>query len=123
VANAPRILVVQFLVPVFDREGKPYPRSVHKEIRRHLEDRFGGWSLAADRPLAGAWRNPESGDVEYDDSWRYEVGIDPARLGDLDDYLADLARRLRQKALWRVAYARGEGKVIPARARAGRRSP
>ena len=68
------ILVVQFLVPVFDREGKPYHRSVQKRIRRDLEDRFDGWSLAADKPLPGAWRNPTSGEVKYDDSWRYDTG-------------------------------------------------
>jgi hypothetical protein len=110
-----RVLVVQFLVPVYDREGRPYPRTVHKQVRRELEDRFDGWSLAADKPLAGAWRNPESGEVEYDESWRYEVGIAPARLDELDDYLGELSHRLGQKALWRVAYTGGEGKVIPAR--------
>ncbi|HVE82722.1 MAG TPA: hypothetical protein VND93_07730 [Myxococcales bacterium] len=115
-----QILVVQFLVPVYDRKGRPYPRSVHKQIRRDLEDHFDGWSLAADRPLTGAWRNPESGEVEYDDSWRYEVGIAPDRLTELDDYLAALSYRLGQKALWRVAYAGGEGKVVPARAPARR---
>ena len=110
-----KILVVQFLVPVYDRLGKPYPRSVLKELQRYLENHFEGWSLAADKPLTGAWRNPASGEIEYDDSWRYEVGIDPARLADLDEYLGDLAHKLGQKALWRVAYAGGEGKVIPAR--------
>jgi hypothetical protein len=109
------VLVVQFLVPVYDREGSPYPRSVHKRLRRDLENRFDGWSLAAEKPLTGAWRNPQSGEVEYDDSWRYEVGIDPARLDELDEYLAALAHRLGQKALWRVVYTGGEGKTIPAR--------
>lgn len=111
----PENLVVQFLIPVFDREGKPYPRSVQKEIRRELEDRFDGWSLAGDKPLPGAWRNPTSGDVEYDNSWRYEVGFPPDRLAELDDYLGQLAHRLGQRALWRVVYAGGEGKVVVAR--------
>lgn len=109
------VLVVQFLIPVYDRRGRPYPRSVRHGIQHDLEDRYDGWSLAADRPLEGAWRNPESGDIEYDESWRYEVGISPSRLGDFDDYLADLSRRLDQKALWRVVYLGGEGKVIPAK--------
>jgi len=113
-SDAIHSLVVQFLVPVFDRNGRAYARSVRNRIRRDLEGRFGGWSLAADRPLAGAWRNPGSGDVEYDESWRYEVGIDPTRLHELDTYLAGLAFRLGQKAIWRVAYAGGEGRVIPA---------
>jgi hypothetical protein len=110
----PRVLVVQFLVPILDRGGKPYSRLVQKRIRRELEARFDGWSLAADKPLTGAWRNPESGQIEYDDSWRYELGIDASRLPELDGYLSELAYRLGQKALWRVVYAGGEGKVIVA---------
>jgi hypothetical protein len=108
------VLVVQFLVPIYDRGGRPYRRSVQKQVRRDLEDRFGGWSLAADKPLPGAWRNPASGQVEYDDSWRYEVGIAADRIGELDVYLGELAHRLGQKALWRVVYAGGEGKVAAA---------
>src|SRR5450432_4339183 len=37
-----QVLVVQFLVPIYDRKGKPYPRSVQKGVRRDLEDRFDG---------------------------------------------------------------------------------
>jgi hypothetical protein len=114
--NDIKVLVVQFLVPVYDRDGKPYRRSVQKQIRRDLEDLFDGWSLAADKPLPGAWRNPASGEVEYDDSWRYEIGIEPNHLGELDAYLGELAHRLGQKALWRVVYTGGEGKVIVAKA-------
>src|ERR1017187_7204579 len=108
------------------RSGRSGARSASRRGGARLDwvdrgsDRFDGWSLAADKPLTGAWRNPESGQVEYDDSWRYEIGIAPSRLADLDAYLAQLAHRLGQKALWRVAYAGGEGKVIPARAPAKR---
>lgn len=109
------LLIVQFLVPITDRKGQPYPLSMQKELRRDLEARFGGWSVAGEKPLEGAWRNPASGEVEYDESWRYEVGIDPGRLEELDDFLGGLAHRLGQKALWRVVYAGGEGKVILAR--------
>lgn len=111
----PELLVVQFLVPKYDRDGEPYRRAVHQEIRQHLEDEFDGWSSLGDEPLPGAWRNPESGQIEYDESWRYEVGIAPCRLQALDDYLAGLGHRLGQKAIWRVVYEGGEGKAIPAR--------
>ena len=108
-------LVVHFLVPKYDRDGKPYRRSVHKKLRKDLEDLFDGWSSLGDKPLEGAWRNPESGEIEYDESWRYEVGIDPEQLEELDDYLAELAHHMGQKAIWRVLYKGGEGKAIPAR--------
>lgn len=109
------VLAVQFLIPVFDRQGRRYARSVHTQLRHDLNEKFGGWSLAAKRPLQGAWRNPESGEVEYDESWRYEVGIDSLRLHELDEYLGELAHRLDQKALWRIAYAGGSGRAVPAR--------
>lgn len=84
-------------------------------LQQELEERFGGWSLAADQPLPGAWRNPASGEVEYDESWRYEVGVNRGRLDELDEYLARLAGRLGQKAIWRVRYGKGEGRAIEAR--------
>ncbi len=108
------LLVVQFLVPKYDRHGRPYPRTVHQELRRDLEEHFGGWSSLGDEPLPGAWRNPKSRKIEYDDSWRYEVGIAPARIAEIDDYLGGFANRIRQKAIWRVIYTGGEGKAIPA---------
>jgi hypothetical protein len=114
-AQKASVLVVQFLVPVYDRNGKRYGALVHVRLRRDLEKRFDGWSLAGDKPLPGAWRNPESGMIEYDESWRYEVGIAPSRLPELDEYLGGLGLRLGQKALWRVVYAGGGGQVIPAR--------
>ena len=111
----PELLVVQFLIPKYDREGNPYPRSVHENLRKDLEDQFDGWSSLGDEPLPGAWRNSQSDEIEYDDSWRYEVGIAPDRLQEFDDFLAGLAHRLSQKAIWRVVYEGGEGKAIPAR--------
>jgi hypothetical protein len=110
------LLAVQFLVPVHDRNGEPYSWRVHERLRRDLEDRYGGWSSLGDKPLPGAWRNPQSGEVEYDDSWRDEVGIPERLLNTLDGYLAVLAHRLGQKAIWRVVYAEGQGKAIAARA-------
>ena len=113
--SKPGVLIVHFLVPLRDREGRPYPRSVHQDLRRDLEDRFSGWSSLGDAPMPGAWRNPRSGEVEYDDSWRYEVGIAADRLGEFDNYLAVLSCRLGQEAILRVFYRVGEGKAIKAR--------
>lgn len=110
------LLVVHFLVPVHDRNGEPYPRSVRDLLRADLEELFDGWSSLGNQPLPGAWRNPFSGEVEYDESWRYEVGIEPERLEELDSYLSELGHRLGQKAIWRVIYRDGEGMAIPARA-------
>ena len=115
--SEPELLVVQFLVPKRNREGRAYSRSVHQELRADLELRFDGWSSLGDAPLPGAWRNPATGEIERDDSWRYEVGIAPERLEEFDGFLAELAHRIGQAAIWRVAYEGGEGKAVPARRR------
>ena len=109
-----KLLIVQFLVPVRGRDGALYPRTVHEELGRELEERFDGWSRLGDRPLPGAWRNPESGEIEHDESWRYEVGVARERLRELDDCLATLAHRLGQKAIWRVVFERTAAKAIAA---------
>lgn len=57
--------------------GQAYRRPVLRRVQQQLEARFDGWSLAAERPLPGAWRDPGSGEIEYDQSWRHEVGIAP----------------------------------------------
>jgi len=72
------------------------------------------------RALPGAWKNPESGAVEYDASWRYEVGIPPDQLRQFDDSLAELGHRLGQKAIWRIVYEGGRGEAIPARTEPGK---
>lgn len=115
--NEPKseLCIVQFLVPKYDRDRKAYPRSIHQSLRKYLEDEFGGWSSLGDRPLPGAWRNPDSGDIEYDESWRYEVGIASDRLRRFDDFLAGLAHRLGQKAIWRVVYEGGKGEAVAAK--------
>ncbi len=61
--------------------------------------------------MPGAWRNPKSGEVEHDDSWRYEVGIAADRLHEFDICLAELSRRLGQEAIWRVVYQVDLGKL------------
>ncbi len=109
------LLACQFLIPTRDREGKAYSRGVFKAIQRGLEDRFDGWSLVSNNPAPGAWRAPDTGEVEYDESWRYEIGIPRERIGELDEYLAEIAHMMGQKAIWRVAYDKAEGKVVSAR--------
>ncbi|MBZ0273224.1 hypothetical protein K8I61_14395 [bacterium] len=77
-------LVVQFLIPVIDRNGIAYEQSVFMEVREDLENGLGGWTLTSEGPTPGAWRNPDSGKIEHDDSWRYEVGIPRSRLAEFD---------------------------------------
>ncbi len=105
-------VVVQFVVPVDDRAGRPYVRDVFARVERRLAEVFGGWSLVnREGPFPGGWRAPD-GTPEGDHCWRYEVGLALERLGEFDGFLRDLAQRLGQTAVWRIAYLGGEGRLI-----------
>lgn len=110
-----RLLVVQFLVPREDRAGKRYSFRVIRALRNELVERYGGWSLTSLEPLPGAWRNPETGATEEDLSWRYEVAVPEDGLDALDEFLAVLAVKLGQAAIYRVVL--GQGAVIAAKKR------
>ncbi len=103
--------IIHVLIPVSDRDGRRYPRRVHKKIQKEFED-FGGWSLISSEPLQGAWIDPVTGEREEEESWRYEVGIPSERLEEFDDLLSDIAIRMGQKGIWRVLFGEAEGKAI-----------
>lgn len=106
------MIVVHFLIPVADRAGKPYRRSIYHRLHKELQERFGGFTRLGARDT-GSWRNPESGELEFDESFRYEVGVERELLDELDAYLGDVAYRIGQKGIWRVVL--GQGKVIEPR--------
>lgn len=106
------LIVVHFLIPVFDRKGNPYPRNLNKGLQGELEDRFGGWSLIGDKPAPGGWVNPETGEREEDLSLRYEVGIKANQINELDEFLSTIASKLGQEAIWRVIFGEARGKAI-----------
>lgn len=105
---------VHFLIPVRDRRGVAYPKSIRHRMERELATRFGGWSRVAASPLPGAWLNPVTGRIEHDASWRYEVGLASNRVRELDLYLAELGRRIGQAAIWRIVYPDTWAKAVPA---------
>ena len=115
------LVVVHLLIPMNDREGKLYPKNLKRRVEAELARRFGGWTQLSAMPLPGAWRNPETGEIELDSSVRYEVGIPAGRVGELDRLLADLAWELGQRAIWRVIFVGAEGRAIRARTSEGQR--
>lgn len=114
----PKLVVVQFLVPSTDTKGQPYRRGILLRLERHLAECYGGWSLVSVGPLPGGWRNPDTGRVERDVSWRYEVAVPADAMKEFDEFLGDLGASLGQAAMYRVVL--GEGLVIPSRKRKGR---
>ena len=104
-------VIFHILIPVYDREGKPYRRGVYKKIQKVFEEKFGGWNLISDKPTRGGWKNKETEKVEEDLSWRYEVGVLPKSVEEFDKFLSEVAYWMKQKGIWQVKF-KGEGKVI-----------
>jgi hypothetical protein len=87
--------LVQFLLPLRDNEGRPFPRAEFDRVKRELTERFGGVTAYLRSPASGAWRE-EGGDVTHD-----EVAIIEVMDEDLDRpwwgaYRHDLEQRFRQ---------------------------
>lgn len=70
-----RQTLVQLFLPVYDNDGKAFPRSMFDAVREELTEKFGGATAFAHSPAVGAWEDDE-GDVCRDDVILYEVMAD-----------------------------------------------
>lgn len=64
--------VVEVLLPVYDNEGRAFPRDHYDEVRRELTGRFGGVTAFVRAPAEGLWKE-DGGDVVRDDIVLFEV--------------------------------------------------
>lgn len=87
-----------FLVPLSDNEGQPFGTSEWDWLCDELVIRFGGWSL--DGKIEGAWRDPVSGRVYRDSSYRYVVVVEQTAVPGFLAFMADVKARFRQEALY-----------------------
>ena len=67
--------LVQLLLPLKDRDGKPFPRSHYRRIREVLTERFGGLTAYTRAPAEGLWDVGEGDEVTVDDIVVYEVMV------------------------------------------------
>lgn len=88
--------LIQLLLPLYDNDGEPLPKSLFAEIRDELVQQFGGLTAYSRAPAHGLWS--EDGDETVrDDLVVHEVmaeGIDRAWW---QTYRASLEARLRQE--------------------------
>lgn len=88
-------VLVQFLLPLRDAQGQPFPADTFAAIRSELTESFGGVTAYLHSPAKGAWLDA-SGHLERDDMILVEV-----MAADLDrhwwgDYRARLERMFQQ---------------------------
>lgn len=97
--------VSSFILPITHPRGERHDPA-HQTARRRLLNEFGGYTAS---PVAGAWRDPETGVVHYDLSLRYDVAADYDERGQagvtdrrtqLASIVAEVGREARQIAMF-----------------------
>jgi hypothetical protein len=90
--------LLQILLPLYDNDGKAYPKALLDRVRSELADAFGGVTAFVRSPAVGLWED-ESGKVQRDDLVLFEIIT-----GELDrnwwrHYRHDLQDRFRQQSI------------------------
>ncbi len=88
--------LVQFMLPLRDNEGAPFPRQVFDEVRDELVARFGGVTAFLRSPADGAWREAGEGLVR-DEMVIHEVMTDELDRPWWSAYRHTLEVRFRQQ--------------------------
>jgi hypothetical protein len=90
--------LVQFLVPLSDNQGAPFPRAMFDRIRDELTEAFGGVTAHVHAPAEGFWK--ESGDhLIRDRVVGYEILTETLDRVWWKRYREDLTARFQQKEL------------------------
>ncbi len=68
--------LVQFLLPVFDNQGRRFGRESFERVRQELAERFGGVTAFVQSPAQGLWKDDEHGTTAHDDMVLFEVMVE-----------------------------------------------
>lgn len=90
--------LVQLLIPIYDNEGKPFPKTLFDALRVDLTERFGGVTAFLRSPAEGLWTEGE-GRVARDDIVILEVMTEELDREWWAGYRKDLEKRFRQEEL------------------------
>lgn len=89
--------LVQFLLPVDDNEGRPFPRQLFDQVRTEMTDRFGGVTAFLQSPAVGLWK--EDGEVQRDRMILFEVMVKQPNPEWWATYRVELEDRFGQDAI------------------------
>jgi hypothetical protein len=67
--------LIEFFLPTFDNDAKPFPKAEFDRVRRELTGRFGGVTAFMRAPATGLWAD-KAGDVRHDELVSFEVMAD-----------------------------------------------
>ena len=96
--------LVQILLPIYNRSGRPIQPEKFGAVRRTLTERFGGVTAYTRAPATGAWKTPD-GAVERDDMIMVEVVVDAIDRDWWSAYRRTMEREFDQESIHARALA------------------
>jgi hypothetical protein len=91
--------LVQLFIPITDNSGRPFPPSMHAQVRQELLQRFGGLTAYQRAPASGLWREDGSQAVDRDELIVVEVMVKRLERPWWRAYRAQLEERFGQREL------------------------
>jgi hypothetical protein len=88
--------LVQFILPLRDNGGTPFPRTSFNEVRDELAARFGGVTAYLRAPAEGVWKEGDQ-QLVHDEVVIFEVMTDPLDRPWWRAYRAALEAHFRQQ--------------------------
>jgi len=86
----------RFLLPEQDNLGRPFDPELFKWVEDDLARRFGGWTYEGLFP--GGWNDGRR--IVREQSRRYLIAIDRAKVDELKTFLKQVKERFHQKSLY-----------------------
>lgn len=93
--------LIQLLLPLYDNEGRRFPRSDYDAVRAALVEAFGGVTAYVRAPAAGLWQDEQAADagLVHDDVVLFEVMVETLDRAWWAQTRQALAARFRQDEL------------------------
>lgn len=87
--------LIQLLLPLFNNEGKPFPKKDFEEVGKTLTETFGGMTSYIRAPAKGFWKDDENETVK-DDIILFEVMDKNVNLPWWKEYKGQLQNKFQQ---------------------------
>ena len=89
--------LIHLLLPLYDNDGKPLPKSLFADVRNELIQRFGGLTAHTRAPVSGLWQEDDDSDAVRDELIIFEILADGLDTAWWQAYRGSLERRFRQE--------------------------
>lgn len=90
--------LIQVFLPLYQKNGKPFPQKYFTTVKKQLTDQFKGLSIYSNAPADGYWEN-ESDSLEKDQVLVYEVMATAVDVEFWQKYKATLEKQFKQDTI------------------------